>query len=185
MVSRMIVTRIKSWRAKLWRRHSETLAAAASSANRGLSKMHNLPRPMARPWKGQRVDGRIVKSVGEFQNKSSSRVKKWKGGHGNVSAGRWPETEVNRREGTVPRSSNCHRSHILTTDTVRTPHPPIQQHSVSGNGSYLQWRHPHNASGLVCEFKLCSHANELREIDIWSLICWEYSTVWTELTRLC
>ena len=56
-------------------------------------------------WAGPGKDNALtgqVKTVGEFQNKSTSRVKKRKGGHGNVSAGRWPETEVNRRGGTVP-----------------------------------------------------------------------------------
>ena len=148
--------------------HHERLAAE-SSANREWDykppcKMHNLPRPMGRPGKGQRVDGE-VKSVGEFQNKSTSRVKKRKGGHGNVSAGRWPETEVNRRRegdsssvGVV--TVTVHTFLQLTLCAPPIPSPPIQQHSVSGNASYLQ--QSHNASGLVCEFWFVSNAQCLQ-----------------------
>ena len=107
----------------------------------------------AGPGKDNALTGR-VKTVGEFQNKSSSRVKKGKGGHGNVSAGRWPETEVNRRVGQFQCSSNCHRSHILTSDTVRTPTQPLPPYNNTPSvaKAAISLQRPHNASGLVCEF---------------------------------
>ena len=144
--SRVMVIRIKSLRQKLWPPPSSELGSSVISKQRVGGQA---PIPPAKciisrdQWAGPGKDNALtgrVKTVGEFQNKSSSRVKKGKGGHGNVSAGRWPETEVNRRVGQLQCSSNCHRSHILTSDTVRTPTqplPPIQQHSVSGKGSYL------------------------------------------------